>query len=340
MSESVTRSDAIALVAAALYGATRGAPPSAGPFVAFVYTQAAGDNGVMDDMIAGLKQLTANAALMTRFIYASDPTTYQPILQLLGEAGAAVVLATFSEMGEPLKAVAPLFPRTRFVQIYGDPVHPPVPNLRTIEYDAYVVGFLIGIFAGFISRGDKIGYVAGVDIPSIDAVGTAIIAGAKTIKPEMSIVPTFVGSFQDPAKAFQIAEQLFRSSVNFVHMAAAGSDVGVIQSANSKLGRLVSGESAQAFGLGPASVASILLLDFGKSVRDQTALALERTWHGGHYHSGLQDGVVDFIPSTTFLQSGPADEAASVRKALPHIQGARKRILDGQLRVPYQTQFQ
>ena len=71
----------------------------------------------------------ARRASQYRTIYAQDPATYESIFQSLGDAGAAVVVTTFNEVAEPIKAVAPKYPKTKWIQIFGDPMHPPIPNV-------------------------------------------------------------------------------------------------------------------------------------------------------------------------------------------------------------------
>ena len=48
---------------------------AAGGLVALVHTQAAGDNGPVDQMIAKLKQLSEEKGFEYRAIYAQDPAT-------------------------------------------------------------------------------------------------------------------------------------------------------------------------------------------------------------------------------------------------------------------------
>jgi len=117
-----------------------------------VHTQAAGDNGVVDEMIASLHRIARERQLTARAIYAADPANYQPILELLGKAGAALVLVTFEEMTGPLEAVAPAFPHTRFVQLYGDPLVPPMVNVRTVSYETHLSSYLDGVCGARVSR--------------------------------------------------------------------------------------------------------------------------------------------------------------------------------------------
>jgi len=302
-----------------------------------VHTQAAGDNGVVDEMIASLHRIARERQLTARAIYAADPANYQPILELLGEAGAALVLVTFEEMTGPLEAVAPAFPHTRFVQLYGDPLVPPMVNVRTVSYETHLSSYLDGVCGARVSRADRIGYIGGASIPSLDAGVNALIAGARSVNPAMSVATTFVGSFQDPAKALEIANQMFGSGIDYVASDGAGSDLGVIQAANAHVGRVISGGARQQFALGPTTVAAITLCDFGVSLYQQATEALRSHWSGGHYRSGLQDGVVDFVPSQIFLKRAPAAEVTRFRAAWPHVARAKASIVAGSLRVPFET---
>jgi basic membrane protein A len=114
-----------------------GAEAAAG-LVALVHTQAAGDNGPVDSMIAKLQQLSKEKGFATRVVYASDPATYETIFRTLGDAGATVVVSTFNEVAEPIKALAPTYPKTKWIQLFGDPIKPALPNVTTVSYDYYL----------------------------------------------------------------------------------------------------------------------------------------------------------------------------------------------------------
>jgi len=325
---------AAAAAAAALPRVARAADR---PLVALLHTQAAGDNGVVDGMIASFRRIVADRNLTGRVVYASDPANYQPILELLGEAGAAVVIVTFEEMTQPLMAVAPEFPATRFIQLYGDPMVPVIPNVRTVSYDTYLAGYLTGMCGALMSSSNRIGYIGGTNLPTLDANVNAMIAGARSVRAPMDVNAVWVGSFQDPAKAFEIANQMFSGDVTYVQAEAAASDQGTIQSANRHAGRIVSAGSRPAFALGPTTVAAMTQCDFGVSLYGQTSAALGRDWAGGHYRSGLADGVVDFVASPLFLAHAPPAEVARFRAAWPAITASRTRIAAGSLKVPFKT---
>ena len=57
--------------------------------VALVYTQASGDSGPIDAMMARLQQFADAQGLPTRAIHAQDPTNYENMLRALGQAKRA-----------------------------------------------------------------------------------------------------------------------------------------------------------------------------------------------------------------------------------------------------------
>ncbi len=134
---------------------TSKAGAAAKPLVALVHTQAAGDNGPIDDMIKFLKKIGAEKSLQIRTIYAQDPASYDSVFRSLGDAGAVVVVTTFFDVAAPLKAIAPQYPKTAFIQLYANPIEPALPNVQTVGYDEYLAAYLSGIYGGRISKTGK-----------------------------------------------------------------------------------------------------------------------------------------------------------------------------------------
>jgi basic membrane protein A len=312
---------------------------AAGKLVALVHTQAAGDNGPVDDMIVHLKALAKQDHFPIRTIYASDPSTYQSILSTLASNGAAVIVTTFNEMADPIKAVAPKYPATKFIQLYADPFNPVIPNVRTVEYQAHYGMFLAGLFGAKISQSHKLGYIGGVSLPGLNADLNAMKAGAAQVASTVTVKGAFAGSFQDPTKGREIANQLFSAGIDFIQTDGAATDAGVIRAASEGGNRIVSAVFRTQFKLGPKTVASSVLVNFGQSLTDQVSAAVSGKFQAGHYASTLADGIIDFVPSDLFMQNGPAAYVAAARDAWPSVDAAKKAIIAGTVKVPFNTQL-
>lgn len=327
--------------AALVLATTAGMLPSAAlaqaGLVALVHTQAAGDNGPIDLMIAELKKMSAEHGFEHRAIYAADSATYETVFRTLGDAGAAVVITTFNETGEVLKTVGPAYPGTKWIQIYADPIEPALPNVVTTSYDYYIGCYLSGVFAGHISKSGKIGYIGGISIPPQNADYNALKSGAQSVNPNAIVTGAFAGSFQDPAKGQEIAAQMYGDGIDYIQTDSGATDNGIIAAANEGEGRYVSGGYPTQFPMGPTSVLGIVTADFGAALHNELAKALDGTFVGGHYNIGIGTGVVDFELSPIWLEQGPPDLVAKAKEVWPEIEAVRQSILDGSLTVPLDT---
>ena len=308
--------------------------------VALVHTQAAGDSGPIDSMMGRLDQISEAQGLETRAIYAQDPATFETVLRTLGDAGASIVLGTFPVISEAFKAVAPLYPDTRWIQLFGDAVDPPIPNLVTVSYDYYLGCYLSGIFGAQVSQSKQIGYIGGISIPPLNADFNALKAGVHAVDPEATVTAAFAGSFQDPAKGYEIASQMFLDGIDYIQTDSAATDGGIIQAANEREGAMVSALDPAQYALGPASVIGVVSLDFGQSLHNEASAALAADWQGGrHVPTGLGSGVIDFLRSPLYREQGPAAIVARSNEAWPAVEAARVGILDGSVTVPFNTEL-
>jgi basic membrane protein A len=291
-------------------------------------------------MIAALKKLAEERELTQRAVYASDPATYESILRSLGEAKAAVVLTTFNEMAEPIKAVAPAFPDTKYIQLFGDPMEPPIPNVVTVSYDYYLGCYLSGMFAARFSATGKLGYIGGISIPPLNADYNAMKAGAQSVNPDVTVTSAFAGSFQDPAKGHEIATQMYQSGIDYIQTDSAATDTGIIQAANEGKDKFVSALDPMQYKLGPKTVMAIVQLDFGESLRVEAVRALGPDWQGGsHTHTDLSTNVIDFKLSDVFLNEADPAHVEKAKSIWPDIEKARQSIIDGSLKVPFNTEL-
>ena len=330
------------LGAAALAGAGTLAWPQLaaaadGGLVALVHTQAAGDNGPIDSMIAALKKLAGEKGFQTRVVYAQDAATYETIFKSLADAGASIIAATFNEVAEPMKALAPQYPDTKWIQIFADPIEPAIPNFETVSFDYYLGCYLSGLFGAKMSKSGKLGYIGGVSLPPLNADVNAIKAAAASVDPKITLAAAFAGSFQDPAKGHEIASQMFQDGVDYIQTDGAATDTGVIQAANEGEGRMVSAISPAQYKIGPKTVAALVALDFGQSLYNEVSKALGSDFKGGHLATGLGTGVIDFVLSPVWQEQGPKDLVAKAKSIWPEIEKAKADIISGALKVPFNT---
>ena len=305
--------------------------------VALVYTQASGDSGPINAMMARLQQFADAQGLPTRAIHAQDPTNYENMLRALGDAGAAIVLGTFPVISDAFKAVAPPYPHTRWIQLFSRPGR--TADSESCDRLLRLLSRLLPVRhlrrPRLAVQSDRL-HRRHVSLPPLNAGFNALKAGVHAVKPQATVTAAFAGSFQDPVKGYEIASQMFLGGIDYIQTDSAATDRGIIQAANEKPGRMVSALDPAQYLLGPASVVAVVSPDFGQSLHRQAGAALAFDWQGGrHVQTGLGTGVIDFLLSPVYQEQGSMEIVARSAETWPHIETARAGIFNGSVVVPF-----
>lgn len=91
-------------------------------------------------------------------------------------------------------------------------------------------------FGGKLSKTGKLGALYGFDIPVCHAMGEAMLAGAKTVRPDATLTDAAVGNWDDVAKAKEAALSQAETGVDFWIGCGQGPTLGQIEAAKAKGG--------------------------------------------------------------------------------------------------------
>ena len=308
--------------------------PAEAPSVALVANQKAGDLGPIDDLVRGLEMVKADFGADITFIEATDPSTFETTLRNLANQGTDIIAVTFPPMQDAVVAVAPDFPDTRWIHIFG--FEGGVDNLVSIGFDYYKGTYLAGILAGALNTTGKVGFVGGVSIPPLNADYNAFVAAAQSKNPDIAGEAAFADSFEDPAKGRELGAALYDGGVDIVMTDAAATDLGVIQAAEEKGGYVIGG-SVNYFD-SPAVIGGVLLY-WAELLHAQVGHALSDDYTPGYVGAGVAEGGVDLVINPEFLANGPAEMVEIINATLDEIDEARAQIKDGSLEVPFDPEL-
>ncbi|MGE0160157.1 MAG: BMP family protein [Gemmatimonadales bacterium] len=202
-----------------------------------------------------------------------------------------------------------------------------VPLIFELEEGSYLAGML----AAGMSRSGRIGMVGGVEIPPVQGTFRAFEAGARAVDPDVEILESFTGSWDDVAAAKEAAvAQLSRGADVIIHNVDAAS-FGVFQAVRESV---AAGRTAWALGMNrdQNDVAPDVILGSAVIRIPEAFLDLARTWQAGELggrpvYEGAAEGVIDFVLNPALADRVPADLVRS-------IDDARSRIRAGELTVP------
>ena len=163
------------------------------------------------------------------------------IAEGLGQVGVAPIMRDYASRGyklifcwtiqymDPALQVAPDYNDTFFIVTAAWNTS---RNVINYQWPLWQAAYLAGMVAGGITNSNKIGCVAGFNIPTTAAVPLALIAGAKRVNPNVNATLIFGGVWDDVGKGRECAETLINWGADVLFCRGDGLDLGVIQGAS------------------------------------------------------------------------------------------------------------
>lgn len=155
---------------------------------------------------------------------------------------------------------------------------------------------------------------------------TGFRAGVMSVDPTIEVQTAWVGSFTDPAKGKQTAEQMYGSGVDVIYHASGGTGLGVIEAARDH-DRYVIGVDSDQNHLAPEHVITSMLKRVDVAVFEMTRRMVEGDFPGGQVVvMGLAEDGVGYS-DTTLWDKLPPDTKDLVDRY-------KAAIIDGTIAVP------
>ena len=255
----------------------------------------------------------------------SSEAQREQALRRFAEAGFNPVITMGFAMADPLSAVAPDYPDTKFAAI--DVTWLDLPNVRQVGFAEHEGSYLVGTLAAMASKSNTIGFIGGMDIPLIRHFGCGYAQGAKAVNPDITIIANMTGTtpaaWNDPVKGSELTQAQISQGADVIYAAAGGTGVGVLQSA-ADAGILSIGVDSNQNHLHPGKVLTSMLKRVDVAVYD--AMKAGTDMETGVFIMGLADDGVGYA-----LDDNNASLISAEMKAA--VDSARASIIAGDLKV-------
>lgn len=243
--------------------------------------------------------------------------------------GYGLVLAHGFEYSIHARDVADEFPDARFVTTGGlsENVR---PNYSPIVFVIDDGMYLLGILAGKMTKTGKLGVVGGQEIPPVVAAFKAFEAGAQSVNPKAKVIYSYVGKWDDAAKAREQASAQIKEGVDFILQNADKAGLGVFQAVKEareqKVDVYAFGSNRDQNHLEPSSILASAVSEIPKGFVYMANRVNDDTFAGEVHEFRLKDGFVSVVYNPQLESAIPADAKRAV-------QDARDAIVAGTLTV-------
>ncbi|WP_454854297.1 BMP family lipoprotein [Rhizobium binxianense] len=315
------------LLAALAIAASAAIPAFAAPKVAMITSESGlGDKSFNDMMAQGMEKAKADFGADYVVIQPRAVSEFQSAIARAAAQGFDVIIGSSFDMIEPMKAVAKAFPDQKFglVDVGPDPVAPNVASTVTKDWEG---SFLVGYIAAKTTKTGTIGFVGGKDIPIIHRFFVGYYYGAKMANPDVKVLESYTGSFQDPAggKEYTLALVNQGSDINFA--VAGATSAGVIDAAKESKTLAIGVDSNQNY-MAPGSVLTSMVKRVDTQAYDMIKAVNAGSFKGGEvkYYGLAEDGVAAAMDEY--------NKGLIADSVLAEVDGLKAKLLSGEIVVP------
>lgn len=205
--------------------------------VAVVYSGNLGDKSYNDSCNAGAQQAAKDFGVEVKNLEGTSAEEWEANFLAACEGGYDLVICSSSNFQEYMKKYCASYPNTKFAVIDTTVEG---SNIVSISFAQNQGSFLAGAAAALFTsqtgvpgvNPDKvIGWVGGMDIPVLHDFYVGYEQGAKYIDPDVKILQSFAGTWNDPLKGKELTLAQYDQGADIVMNVASGTGTGILEAA-------------------------------------------------------------------------------------------------------------
>ena len=194
--------------------------------------------------------------------------------------GYDVVWAQSGMHSAAVMEIAPEFPDVEFVALAAAPEGEEFENIWFATLECEGAYYVAGVLSAMTTESNTLGVVGGRENPLYVACATAFEEGAKSVNPDVTVMKTFTGDFDDPVKAKEAAASQIESGADILVYFVDAGMTGVVAAAEEAdaAGNHVwtIGKGSDQYEVSPDVMLSSVVYDYGESMK----IVLEDIYNG------------------------------------------------------------
>jgi basic membrane protein A len=272
-----------------------------------------------------------------------NPTSIEPAMRAYAEKGFDLIIGIGFAQGPILKRVAHDYPNINFAIIDGvileDDGKTPKPNVASLVFREHEGSYLVGMIAAEKSKTGVLGFLGGMDIPLIHRFQKGYEEGAKSVNPNIQVIPNYVGvtdgAWNNPGKGKELALAQIEKGADVIFTAAGNSGLGAFDAVEQygknpqgEANRFVIGVDSNQNAVKPGFVLTSMVKRVDNAVYDVVREVLDGKFKGGFHTFGLDKDGVAYSMDQHNKPLIPAETIQRVEEAKGKIVGGEIKVTD------------
>lgn len=230
------------------------------------------------------------------YIESKQEADYKTNIETAIEGEADLVVGVGYKLLDTIEESANAYPDQKFAIIDGVFENEIPKNVTSILFNEEQSGYTVGLIASKMTKTNKVGFIGGMDIPSVSNFLVGFEKAIKDVNPDITVVSQYANSFTDAAKGKAMANQMFSENggADIVFTAGGGVNAGVYESA-SELGKMAIGVDMPQNYIAPDTIITSALKNVGTGLKLTIKDTLDGNFKGGEVSMfDLSNGGVGF----------------------------------------------
>lgn len=251
---------------------------------------------------AGLLRIRDSLGASISHIQTKTPAEFEENFRQYGAQGYDLVFGHGFEFQDAAVRVAPQYPQTLYITTSGNQVR---DNVAGMTFSFEEASYLAGMVAAAVSESHVLGVLGGTELPPVKASFDAFELGAKAVDPDVRVVTSYIGNWEDVGAGKEQALAQIGRGVDVIFQNADAAGLGIFQAAREHPGVLVIGSNANQNDVAPEVTLGSVVIDLPHAL-----LTVAREVKAGHFQPrvvalGTADRVVEWVPNPRLADRVP-----------------------------------
>jgi basic membrane protein A len=291
--------------------------------VALITPTSVNDSGWSALAYRGLEAIRVNLGAEVANVVASTPADIEDAMRSFAQKGFDLVIGHGYEYNQHGIKVGKEFPNTVFVSSSGDQT---AKNVGAFRFYLEQGTYLLGILAAKMSKSGVIGMVGGPNVPSIESTFQAFEAGAKSERPDITVLKAYTGSNDDIGAAKQQTLAFINRGADVIIHQANAAASGVFEACRERKVWALGTNSDQS-SVAPDVVLASAVIRAETVFTDLAARVRDGKYTGAVELVGVKEGAINVVLNPKLLDKIPKEYQDYLTRKFAE-------IMNGELEVP------
>ena len=155
------------------------------------------------------------------YIESKSESEYLSNVETAIDDEADLIIGVGFKLTDTIEEASKNYPNQKFAIIDGN--YEEIPsNIQPILFKEEEAGYSVGLIAGKMTETNKLGFIGGMDIPSVSNFAKGFERALKEVDPKNELTIQYANSFTDSAKGKAIAQSMIKDNADIIFTAGGG----------------------------------------------------------------------------------------------------------------------